>query len=224
MGITSSKAEQKALPIYLFSLTAATQKDIIHIPSLDVEYFQVDIDFSSYDHLIITSKQAVEALKQYDKKAYSNKKALCISKASAKAYETLGTEVLEVAQGYGDSLVKYIKKYPRSTKWLYLRAEEIASDFCETLKKEGFFIDQKVVYRTKCSLAIQKVTLPQNAILIFTSPSSVRCFLQNHRFNEGYKVIVIGKTTAKLLPKTQQYFLPKEPSIKGCLAIAKEFS
>ena len=65
-------------PIYLFSATS--HPDATHINSLDFDFFKPDINFTKYDYLVLTSKKAVEALLQYDKKDYIDIPALCISK------------------------------------------------------------------------------------------------------------------------------------------------
>ena len=207
----------KIPPIYLFSLTPA--KEVHHVPSLDVTYLQPSIDFSKYDYFIITSKQAVAALQYYDKEKYIKKKALCISKASANAYEAIGGNILDIAKGYGDTLISYIKQYPQTTKWLYLRASVVASDFVKHLQQQHYQIDEAIVYKTQCSLAIQDIKLPQNACLIFTSPSSVECFLESHTILPTYKVVVIGKTTAKSLPKGCEYIISQKPTIQSCIEI-----
>jgi len=133
--------------------------------------------------------------------------ALCVSVASAKSYEELGGKVLDIGGGYGDNLVDKIKSYSKEKKWLYLRAKVVASDFVSICKKEGYNIDEVVVYESDCSLAIENVKLQKSAILIFTSPSSVKCFLKKHTFTQEQSIIVIGKTTAKALPKDIKYIL-----------------
>jgi uroporphyrinogen-III synthase len=209
-------------PIYLFSISS--HPDAISINSLDITFFQPPIDFSQYDAFIITSKQASKALQQYNTQAYKNIPALCISKQSAKSFEALGGDVLRVGKGYGDTLYKAVKEYPHNTKWLYLRAREVASDFAVTLQEEGYDIDEVVVYESRCSKAIEKVQVEADAILIFTSPSSVICFLQTHTFLPSHTIVVIGTTTAKALGKDIPYYLAKEPTIESCLKRCQEIN
>jgi len=206
-------------PIYLFSISS--HPDAYHVNSLDITFFRPEIDFSKYDYLILTSKQASKALKQYDKKEYIKKPALCISQQSAKSFESLGGQVLAVGKGYGDTLIDKIKTYPKETKWLYLRAEVVASDFVLTCKDKGYVIDEKIVYTSDCSKDILHVTVEEDAILIFTSPSSVQCFLKNHTILETHQTIVIGKTTAKALPKNCSYILSNDTTIESCMQIAR---
>ncbi|MBN2782768.1 MAG: uroporphyrinogen-III synthase, partial [Campylobacterales bacterium] len=186
-------------PIYLFS--TSSHPDAISINSLSIEFLKPNIDFSNYDYLIITSKQTTIALKQYDLKEYIYKKALCVSSQSALSFEQIGGKVLAIGGGYGDNLEKIIKSYPKECRWLYLRAKEVASDFVKRCQESGYDVDEKVVYESRCSKDILNAKIDKNSILIFTSPSSVRCFLENHNFDKSHKVIVIGKTTAKAIPK-----------------------
>ena len=204
--------------IYLFSLSS--HSDAYHVNSLDITFFRPEIDFSKYDYLIITSKQTSKALQQYDKKEYINKPALCVSKQSAKSFEDLGGQVLAVGRGYGDNLIEKISSFEKEKKWLYLRAKVVASDFVLTCKKNGYSIDEAVVYESDCAKAMQKVIVKEDAILIFTSPSSVKCFLKNHSFFNTQQIIVIGKTTAKAVPKNIDYILSNETTIESCMQIA----
>ncbi|NCO00888.1 MAG: uroporphyrinogen-III synthase [Epsilonproteobacteria bacterium] len=205
-------------PIYLFS--TSKHPEAINVASLEIELLKPTIDFSKYDYLIITSKQASEALKQYDKSEYIHIPSLCVSKKSAEAYEALGGKVLACGNGYGEDLSKTIQKFPHAKRWLYLRAEVIASDFISTCQREGCNIDTVVVYKSQCSQNIRHVEIEQNAVLIFTSPSSVNCFLDNHTINQDSKIIVIGETTAKALPRDIEYIVSKERTIENCMDIA----
>jgi len=201
-------------PIYLFSISS--HPDAIHVNSLEIIFFKPDIDFSQYDAFIITSKQASKALQQYNTQEYLHIPALCISKQSAKSYEALGGDILAVGQGYGDRLIPLIQSYPKSYRWLYLRAEVVASDFTQKLRGSGYNIDEKIVYMSKCSQKILDVQIVDDSILIFTSPSSVACYLKTHTISQNHTVIVIGETTAKALPHEIKYTVAKTPTIQGC--------
>jgi len=206
---------------YLFSISS--HKDAISINSLAIEFLNPNISFSNYDYLIITSKQVSKALLDYKKEDYISKKALCISKQSALAFEKIGGNVLDIGSGYGDNLVDKIKAYPKSTKWLYLRAKVVASDFVEVSKKAGYNIDEIIIYKSDCSDEILNCKVEDDATLIFTSPSSVKCFLKNHKIKQTNKVIVIGKTTAKALPKTTTYIISKDTTINSCILESKRY-
>jgi uroporphyrinogen-III synthase len=206
--------------LYLFSISS--HPDAISINSLDITFFKPDIDFSQYDALIITSKQASKALTQYEKEKYTDLPALCVSVASAQSYEDIGGKVLDIGGGYGDNLLDKIKAYPKEKKWLYLRAKVVASDFVSHCKNEGYNIDEAVIYESDCSKSIESVAVEDDAVLVFTSPSSVKCFLKTHKLTQHHSVIVIGKTTAKALPQEINYILSAKTSIDSCIEIAKE--
>jgi len=202
--------------VYLFSTSSHPQA--IHVNSLDIDFYKPDIDSSQYDYFIVTSKQVAKVLEFY--KVSNIKPALCISKGTAAAYKKIGGEVVDVASGYGASIASELRRYPKKSRWLYLRAEEVASNFVDELVEDGYSIHQSVVYKSKCSEEINKVEVENDATLIFTSPSSVKCFLKRHTILSTHKVIVIGKTTAKVLPKDIEFTLSKEPTIDACIEIS----
>ncbi len=202
---------------YLFS--TSSHPDTIHINPLEISFFKPSIQFSQYDYLILTSKQAVKALSQYNNGDYNMKQALCISKATALSFQKANGKILEIGSGYGDNLSEIISSYPKDRKWLYLRAKEVASNFAQVTRDCGYCIDESVVYESSCSLNIKTLKIRPKATLIFTSPSSVKCFLKYHKLNEDYKVIVIGNTTAKTLPTDIKPMIAEEPSIESCLKI-----
>ncbi|MDH4944577.1 uroporphyrinogen-III synthase [Sulfurimonas sp. C5] len=205
--------------IYLFSTTSHPETK--HINSLDTKFFTPEIDFSLYDSLIITSKQVIRALEQYEKEKYINKAALCVSMQTAKSFENIGGTVLKTGSGYGENLGNLITKFPKEMKWLYLRAKNIASDFVTQTKELGYDIDEVIVYETFCSKSILKTEVENDAVLIFTSPSSVECFLKNNKIKDTQKIVVIGKTTAKALPKNSNFVISAETTIDSCVKIAK---
>ncbi|MEA3371897.1 MAG: uroporphyrinogen-III synthase [Campylobacterota bacterium] len=207
-------------PIYLFSISS--HPNAVSVNSLAITFLKPQIDFSKYDYLIITSKQTSEALKQYETQLYIEKKGLCVSVASAASYESLGGAVLDIGGGYGDDLAAKIKSYSKDTKWLYLRAKVVASDFVAVCKNEGYSIDEEIVYESDCSKEILDVKIEDESILIFTSPSSLNCFLKTHEISKKSKIIVIGKTTAKAVPKNREYILSKETTIDSCMEIASK--
>jgi len=204
--------------IYLFSISSHSKAKSIN--SLSIKFLKPKINFSKYDYFIITSKQTSESLKQYKKEDYINKPALAVSTQSALSYENLGGKVLAVGGGYGDNLISKIKSYPKDTKWLYLRAKVVASDFVEICKNDGYNVDESIVYESDCSKEILECSVEDDSILIFTSPSSLNCFLKTHKLSKKNKIIVIGKTTAKAVPKCFEYIISQKTTIESCMEIA----
>ena len=205
-------------PIYLFSISS--HPDAISINSLEIKFLKPDINFSDYDYMIITSKQAVNALTQYETSKFLDKKALCISEQSALSYKKINGKILTVGAGYGDDLINILQKYPKNTKWLYLRAKKIASNFTTICNKNGYNIAEKIVYESDCSSDILKSSATKGAILIFTSPSSVKCYMKNNTISQFDTIIVIGHSTAKVLPKNVNYHVANETNIQNCIDLA----
>lgn len=204
--------------IYLFATSKS--EHAINVKSLDVRFLKPDIDFSKYDYLIITSKQTVKALEQYDKKDFIDTPALCVSVKTANLYSEFGGKILAIGDGYGDNLIKNIKEFSKETKWLYLRAELIASDFVQKSRDDGYQIDEKILYVSECSKEILDIRVTDDSTLIFTSPSSIECFLKNNTINPKAKVVVIGKTTANYLPRGIECIISQNTSIESCVELA----
>ncbi|MFA5455582.1 MAG: uroporphyrinogen-III synthase [Sulfurimonas sp.] len=204
--------------IYLFATSKS--EHAINVKSLDVRLLKPDIDFAKYDYLIVTSKQTVKALEQYDKKDFIDIPALCVSLKTADSYKEFGGKILAIGDGYGDNLIKNIKEYPKLAKWLYLRAELIASDFVQKSRDDGYAIDEKILYVSECSKEILDIRVSDDSTLIFTSPSSIECFLKNNTIHPDAKVIVIGKTTANCLPEGTEYIVSQNTSIESCIELA----
>ena len=204
--------------IYLFA--TSKHPDAISSKSLQVRFLKPKIDFSKYDYLIITSKQTVKGLDKYNKKEFINIPALCVSPKTATAYENFGGNILDIGDGYGDNLVKNIFSFSKSTKWLYLRAEVIASDFVQKCQADGYKIDEEILYVSECAKEGQDVDVDRASILIFTSPSSIECFLKTHEITKEDIVVVIGKTTAKALAKDITYYVSQKTSIESCIELA----
>lgn len=206
--------------IYLFATTKS--KHARSIKSLEVRYLKPEVNFSEYDYLIITSKQTVTALEQYNKEEFIDKPALCVSIKTADSYSAIGGNILASGDGYGDTLIKYIRELPKDTKWLYLRAELIASSFVQMAREEGYSIDEKILYVSECSKEMLDVRVEDDSTLIFTSPSSIECFLKNNIIHPDAKVIVIGTTTAACLPEGIKYVISQYTSIDSCMELALE--
>ena len=204
--------------IYLFSISSHPKAK--HINPLSINFFQPKVDFSKYDNFIITSKQVAKILSFYEVSKKNLLPALCISKQSAKSYEAIGGKVLALGKGYGDTLIEKIKDYPKATKWLYLRAEVVASNFVEVCQNEGYNIEEAVIYQSQCSSQMANIEVEKDAVLVFTSPSSVECFLAHNSFEKTHKIVVIGKTTLKKIPKDIEVHLSKEKTVESCMQIA----
>lgn len=202
--------------VFLFSKTS--YPDVNHIPILTPTYLQPLINFSSYDYIIATSKETITALNKIGD--WKDLPVLAISESTANYVKSQGGKVLDIADGYGKSIVTLVEKNYTDLKALHPHAKVIAFDIEEALIKNDIEIDSFVVYETSCSKK-EKVELPSDAICIFTSPSSVNCFLQKYIFLPTYKIVCIGETTASELPKDLEYVLSEKTSVESTILKAK---
>ncbi len=206
-------------PIYLFSKTP--HPDVNFVPVLSTEFFQPEIDFAKYDAIVLTSKQAVTAVEKIGKE-WTAIPVLTIADRTAKMAQDAGATVISRGNGYGDSLADIIIKSHAKRRWLYPRPEVVASDFGEKVRDAGVDLDDVVVYKTSCNADAAKEKIEDDAVLIFTSPFTIACFLDFYVFKPTHKVIAIGKTTESALPEGLQVYLPEKTSVDSCVKLAEE--
>jgi len=202
--------------IYLFSKTS--YPDVNHIPILVPTYLQPSIDFSSYDYIIATSKETLTALDKIGN--WKDLPVLAISEATADFVRQEGGTLLDIAQGYGKSIVSLVCEKYTKLKALHPHAKVIAYDIEGELHKSGAQIDSFIVYETSCSKE-EKIELPSDAICIFTSPSSVKCFENKYTFLQSFQIVCIGETTASALPSYLPYVLSEITSVQSTIEMAK---
>jgi uroporphyrinogen-III synthase len=204
------------LPVYLFSKTP--HPDAIHIPILRTTYLKPEIDFESYDGMILTSKEAVEALVALDG-AWNRLPLLCVGAKTAEHARRYGGRVLECANGYGDELEGLVRAKYAAKRWLYARPRKIASDFAARLRRSGIAVDDVILYETRCSETAEP-DVEAEAVLAFTSPSAVSCFLQRYSFKPTHRVVVIGTTTLAALPEGVNALMPESTSVEELVRLA----
>ncbi|MDR0762426.1 MAG: uroporphyrinogen-III synthase, partial [Campylobacteraceae bacterium] len=85
------------------------------------------------------------------------------------------------------------------------------------------YVDEVVVYENVCK-PCKEFDLPKNAIFIFTSPSSVKCFLKCVKWREDFTAVAIGKKTAAAFSLDIKYLISPKQSIDACVEFAKRLS
>lgn len=205
--------------VFLFSKTS--HPDVTHVPVLNTLFLQPAINFDDYDAIVLTSKQAVTALAKISPK-WKSVPALSIASKTEEMVRNAGGTLLDRGDGYGDSLDDIIVKKYADLRWLYPRPKVVASNFKERVKERGIVMDDVIVYETSCNQSCKDIELPEDAILIFTSPFTIECFLELYEFRTSYQVIAIGTTTAKALPEDVTYVMPDTPNVDACVALAKQ--
>jgi len=206
-------------PIYLLSPTP--REDTVSLPMIDFSLVAEKIDFSSCDTLMFTSKQAVVSAETIDK-SWKQYPCIAIGSATKKQIETLGGKVVYFPKKfYGEQLSQGIAHFFKERKLLYLRPKEVSFDAKGFLKKEGIILEEQVIYETSCIAYTALEKPPKNAIIIFTSPSTIHCFLKSFDWDDSYTAVVIGRATKVHLPGNASFIVADEPLIASCIEKAK---
>lgn len=208
-------------PLYLISKTS--YPDVIHIPILTISFLTPDIDFTEYEGVIITSKQAVTALQNYSVD-WNMLQCIAVSEPTAQCVGDAGAKQIEIADGYGESIPNLLKSKVRSGKWLYLRPKTVASDWIDTAREYGINIDEAIVYETLCNKSGIHHAVADDGVLIFTSPSTIKCFLQSYSILPTHKIVVIGKTTQNALPSGITSYMSEEASVASAVHLARQIA
>lgn len=182
------------------------------------------IDLAAYDALIFTSKNAVEVLdKQYPQ--WKRKPAYAIAPQSAKAIKRLGGQLRYVGKShYGSEFAQELVAQLVGKRTLYLRAKEVASELGAILRDQGVSCDEAVIYETRCKPQSAPLVLPKKSVIIFSAPSNVACFLQHVCWDESYRAVAIGTTTAGAFPEGITPIIAEHTSLESCLRKARELS
>ncbi len=210
-------------PVYLLSPTPA--EGVRHLPMIEFSNIPQKIDFTLYDGLIFTSKQGVIALDNISGGSWKQIPAAAIGKMTAEEIEKRGGEVIFVAsKAYGDVLAKELSDRFGSFKWLYPRPRVVASKIAADLRSAGISVEEKVIYETLCKEYDAGSKPEEGAVLIFTSPSIVKCFLKQFGWNESYTAVAIGKKTAEAFEEGMEYRVSPSQTIEDTIAFARSLS
>jgi uroporphyrinogen-III synthase len=207
--------------IYLLS---PTPKDgLISLPMIEFTTTANSINFSSCDTLMFTSKQAVITANSIDKR-WREFPSIAVGGATKKQIEDLGGEVIYFPKNfYGEELAKDIEIFFSDRKILYIRPKKVMFNSKEYLAKKNILLNEQIIYETSCVEYKDNKQPPKNSIIIFTSPSTIECFLKNFKWDSSYLAIVIGESTKAHLPIDADYKVANKPLIASCIDRAKEY-
>ncbi|TNF43703.1 MAG: uroporphyrinogen-III synthase [Epsilonproteobacteria bacterium] len=180
------------------------------------------IDFTNCDLLMFTSKQAVKSADALSDE-WKNYPCLAIGSATAKEIESLGGKVIYQPESfYAERLSQDIITRFKDKNILYLRPKEVSFDSKSFLAKAGLTLHEQIIYETSCISYEKKEKPVKSAIIIFTSPSTIHCFLKNFEWDESYTAVVIGEATKEHLPLDARYEIADKPLIDACITKAKK--
>lgn len=195
---------------------------IKNIPLLGIRFLPQEIDIKKYDALIFTSKNAVYSLDSFNKE-WKNIPSFVIAPKTAKVVELLEGNIAFVGKsGHGNEFAHELIPLLKNKKVLYVKAKKVVSNLAGLLKEANIDVDEIIAYETACNTLESPEIPAKNSVIIFSSPSTIECFLDNFIWDESYKAVVIGQTTANYLPKNIRYVVSQTTSIEDCIALAKE--
>lgn len=193
--------------------------NVENIEVFKIEFLKPQTDLSKYDALIFTSKNAVYSLNSLDKR-WKNISSFAIAKKTSDIIIEEGGKVeFSGSSGHGNDFANELIPLLKSRKVLYVRAEEVVSSLVKILRDSNINIDELITYKTVCNDELNMV-LEKNSTIIFTSPSSIKCFFKKFQWDESFKAIVIGRTTAKYLPDYVNFKLSSKTSVEECIKLA----
>ena len=206
----------------IYLLSPLKKEGTYSLPMISFKTVANKINFYHCDTLIFTSKQAVVSANSIDIN-WKNYPSIAIGGATKKKIEELGGEVIYHPKAfYGKSLAKDIKSYFSDKKLLYLRPKEVSFDTKNYLAKSGIDLTEQIIYETSCICYEPEHGPKKDAIIIFTSPSTIKCFFKNFVWDKSYRAILIGHATREHLPNECQYEVADVPLINSCIQKAKE--
>ncbi len=206
--------------IYLLSPTPREGTE--PLPMIEFSLIAPSIDFGGSDTLMFTSKQAVKSAEAIDP-SWKNYPSVAIGGATKKQIEALGGRVIYHPEHfYGKSLAEDIIRFFSDRKLLYLRPKEVSFDSKGYLEKAGIVLREQVIYETACRKYGWQMRPEAGSIIIFTSPSTIRCFLKNFGWDSSYKAVVIGEATKAHLPPEAETYVADRALIDACVEKARE--
>ncbi|MDZ4288232.1 MAG: uroporphyrinogen-III C-methyltransferase [Prosthecobacter sp.] len=217
--------------------------DVIELPTIRIEEPQNPLlfgemvqDCHTYDWIIFTSPNGVEAFFKMFYKLYNDARAIggakiaCIGPGTADKVKEfhLAVDLMPEKNFVAEGLVKAFKDHQNieNLTILWVKAEESRELVSNELTGMGAIVDEAIGYRTVPEKdenleAIARFVSEGADIITFTSASTVECFLDlNLKLPEGIKLASIGPVTSDTIRKRglKVDIEAKEHTIPGLVA------
>ncbi|MDQ1268187.1 MAG: uroporphyrinogen-III synthase [Campylobacterota bacterium] len=193
-----------------------------NLPVIEIKTIKATIDFPQYDALIFTSKNAVYSLNSYNQE-WKTKPLYVIAPQTAKVASNFGGKIKFVSkEKHGDKFANELLPLLKGKKVLYIRGSKVVTNLVETLNSNGIVCDEAIVYQTVCVNFKKKIALPKKSVIIFSSPSTIECFLKNADWDESYRAVCIGYTTKNYFPPYITPVVSETTSLDSCVKKAIE--
>ncbi|UZO81991.1 uroporphyrinogen-III synthase [Aquimarina sp. ERC-38] len=181
--------------------------------------FELPDNFNSIQNLIITSKNAWEAIKNRDTtiaNSIKKKRFFCVGAKLKRIIEDTGSNVVEVADNASALAEKIYNQY-KAESFLFLCGNLRRDELPDLLTKHQVSYIEKIVYHT--TFNYQKFNRTFDGIL-FASPSAVQSFCKVNNIGDS-TAFCIGTTTAGEAKKhTKNYMIANHPSIESMIVQA----
>lgn len=205
----------------IYLLSNQKYENTTNLEVFQIEYVTSEVNLIDYDALIFTSKNAVYSLNSFNEYWKKIPSFAIAPKTAQIIKEQGGNVVFTGVTSHGNEFAEELISLLKNKKVLYIKALKTVSNLVEILKENEISVDELVTYKTSCKKS--NINLEDNSIFIFSSPSSIECFFKQYSWNDSYKAIVIGKTTANYLPKNVNYEISSQTSIEECIKLAKQY-
>ncbi len=204
----------------IYLLSSKKVDGAINLPVMEIKYINQNIDYKEYDALIITSKYALTSIDSFTS-TWKEKPIYVIAPQTAKVVKKLnGNLKFTGTTNNGNDFALELIEILKNKKVLYLRGEKIVSSLSDILNQSDIKCDDIIVYESICKKYDKKQILPKHSIIIFSSPSTIKCFFKNYNWDDSFKTVAFGKTTAGYLPKDINTTIAKNSSLRNCIDIA----
>ncbi len=208
----------------IYILSEKPFKDAENLPCIMIRYIKKDIDLSPYDALVFTSKNGVFAIDNITS-GWKDIPSYSIGSGTSKAVKELGGKLeFEAKSSYGNDFAREIRQKLQGKRVLFLRAKVVTSKLNTILKDAGVLLDEEVIYETVCNDCQNLKKPPKNSCIIFSSPSTIKCFFNCFEWDESYKAVVIGDVTLKALPKNVPFVMSEKTTISSCINKCKNLN
>ena len=193
-----------------------------NLPMLKIDYQYTNISLESYDALIFTSKNAIIGIDKISP-LWKNIPSYVIAPQTAKVLKEMGGKLTFTGKAkHGNEFAKELIPLLKNKNVLYVRGKDLVSNAVTILKENGIACYETIVYQTLCNKYEATTPLPKNSVIIFSSPSTIKCFLSNNLWDDSFTAIAIGHTTAKYFPSNIQPIISDNTSLEFCVKKAIE--
>jgi len=200
--------------IYILS-----EKDVKHaknLPLIKTEVACSSVELDKYDALVFTSKNGVTHLNSINNE-WKNIPAYAISTQTAKQIKELGGKLAFIGtKKHGNEFAHELIDKLESKKVAYVGAKKVVSDLTNILNQNNIACDHLGIYETICIEYDEKVDLPDDSIIIFSSPSTIKYFFKNVNWKDTFKAISIGNTTKNYFPDYVEPIVADNTTLQSC--------